>query len=99
MPSINFNTALIIFLNAIRDDGRIAPVHISLYLAILCYSSEHKEENPICVFSTDLMPLAKISAKGTYHRCVRDLHLYGFIKYIPSHNHFLGSLVYIIHVE
>ena len=84
------------FLNGIRDDPRICPAHISLFLAIVQYSREHTDENPICVFSRDLMTLAKISASGTYHRCIRDLHEYGYIRYIPSYNHFLGSLIYFL---
>jgi hypothetical protein len=92
---MNFDHELSVFLEGIRDDPRICPSHISLFLAILQYSREHERQNPICIFSRDLMPLAKISAAGTYHRCVRELQEYGYIKYAPSYNHFLGSLVYL----
>ena len=93
---MNFDREIIVFLKSIRDDPRICPAHISLFLAILQYSQEHERQNPIRIFRRDIMPLAKISAAGTYLRCIRDLHAYGHIKYIPSYNHFLGSLIYLL---
>ena len=93
---MNFTIELAVFLEGIRDDPRICPSHISLFLAILQYRKEHECPNPVCVFGKELMLLAKISAAGTYHRSIRDLHEYGYIKYIPSYNHFLGSLIYLL---
>jgi hypothetical protein len=92
---MDFTTELTIFLAGIREDPRIGPTHISLFVAILQYRNDHGFTNPVCVFGKDLMLLAKISAAGTYHRSIRDLHEYGYIQYIPSYNHFLGSLIYL----
>ena len=44
----------------------------------------------------NLMKQAKISAMGTYHKCMRDLKEAGYIRYIPSYNPVLGSLIYLI---
>jgi hypothetical protein len=41
------------------------------------------------------MRISKISAKATYHKCIKDLHNFGYIQYIPSYNPFKGSLVYL----
>jgi hypothetical protein len=80
------------FIATIRD-VRISPVHISLYMALLnCYCQQLN--NPIYIFSTQVMPLAKISGPATYHRTIRQLHEYGYIRYVPSYYHLLGSLVY-----
>lgn len=64
-------------------DNRITATHISLYMALL--------HEMICVDSGVLllrvdmiMCLAKISSRVTYHRCMRDLHAYGYIIYSPS---------------
>lgn len=86
--------ALSRFLNEVGDDGRIGPSHISLYIAILQYA-ERYGENPVCAFSRDLMPLAKISGSATFNKNIWELHKYGYIKYVPSYNHFLGSKIFI----
>ena len=39
------------------------------------------------------MKLSKISAFGTYHKCIKELQEFGYIEYIPSFNPYKGSLV------
>ncbi len=82
-------------MNLVKEDPRIGPSHISLYLAIVNCCSEQDLQLPVSVFSKNLMKQAKISATGTYHRCMRDLMDSGYINYIPSYNPVLGSLVFI----
>jgi len=41
----------------------------------------------------EMMQLSKIGAKATYHRCLRSLHDWGYIRYFPSHNPYKGSKV------
>lgn len=81
------------FFTAIREDVRIGPVHISLFMAIVQRLNENKCSSPICVFGKDLMYLAKISGVATYHKIVKELNEYGYIKYEPSVNQFCGSLI------
>jgi hypothetical protein len=76
-----------------REDPRIAAVHISLYVSLLQLWCETGTEATLIVFSYDVMPICKISASSTYHRVIRELDEYGYIKYTPSYNHFLGSTV------
>jgi hypothetical protein len=87
------------FIALVTDDPRIGPVHISLYGALLSLWEQNAFENPISVFSHEVMPRCKISGLATYHRSIRELHQYGYIKYVPSYNHFLGSLVYVTGTE
>jgi hypothetical protein len=87
------------FMGRTMKDSRITPWHISLYMALLRYSAEHGLSNPICVYSKDIMPWAKFSSVTTYHKHIRDLSEYGYLKYIPSYNPFLGSLIYFINVN
>lgn len=82
------------FMEAVREDPRIGTSHISLYVTLVSCWHEKHFEYPLSVFARELMPLCKISGTGTYHRCIRELHEYGYISYQPSYNHFLGSLVY-----
>ncbi len=85
------------FFNAISDDPRISITHIGIYAALLQYWSEHSFENPIRVFSYEIMRLAKISASTTFHKAIRELSDYGYIKYSPSYNRKRGSKIYITH--
>lgn len=83
------------FLREAREDGRIGPSHITLFLAILKYVEENGENDSVIAFSKELMPLAKISGIATFNKNIRELHSYGYITYIPSYNHFLGSRILI----
>ena len=87
------------FFTAIEEDNRISPVHISLFMAIMQHwnTNDNDKKTPVCVFSKDLMRLAKISGVATYHRSIKELHEYGYIKYEPSYNHSVGSLIFIPH--
>ena len=93
---MDFNAALYGFMDMARDDPRIGPSHISLFMAILYSYKQQEYEMPVSVYSRDLMKQAKISAMGTYHKCMRDLKDAGYIQYIPSYNPVLGSLIYLI---
>lgn len=86
-------SAIFEFMDLAKEDPRIGPSHISLYLAIIQCCKAQDFQLPIAVFSRDLMKGAKISATGTYHKCMRDLKDLGYIQYIPSYNPVLGSLV------
>jgi hypothetical protein len=83
------------FYEAILVDPRITPVHISMYMALLLAYLLHASENPIQIDREALMQYAKVSARATYYKILQDLHTFGYIRYIPSHNLFLGSLVYL----
>ena len=82
------------FFNAIQDDNRIGPIHISLFMAIVQLWDKSNYENPIIVYGQELMQLAKIYSLTTYHRCIRELNEFGYICYKPSCNRFSGSSIY-----
>jgi hypothetical protein len=84
------------FLEAIREDVRITPVHISLFLAIVSYRGSGRAGDKVHAFSHDLMPAAKISSARTYHRCIRELHDFGYIQYTPSFDRFQGSEILLL---
>ncbi|HVM87888.1 MAG TPA: hypothetical protein VMT76_06845 [Puia sp.] len=52
-------------------------------------------KNPITIRRQQLMQEAKISARTSYNKCMRELHEYGYIKYLPSYSFYLGNLVHI----
>lgn len=82
------------FFAAIEQDGRISITHIGIYAALLEYRAKMGNSNPIVAFSYDIMKIAKISSAMTYHKCVKDLNAYGYIRYEPSFNKNRGSKIY-----
>jgi hypothetical protein len=84
------------FMEQVGDDPTMGPSHIGLYLAIVLAYERQEFHNPVSVRSGGLKRLAKISAPGTYHKCMRDLQAAGYIRYIPSYNPLQDSLVYLI---
>jgi hypothetical protein len=90
---MDFNSVLYGFMDRVGEDHRIGPTHVSLFLAIPYYYKKQGYHMPVYVYSKELMKQAKISALGTYHKCMRDLTGYGYILYVPSFNPVLGSLV------
>jgi len=92
-PERDENLAVSRFMDAIQADARITPYHVSLFAAIVHYKQTHGCASRIFAFSYDLMPLAKISSVATYHKCVRDLHDFGYIDYEASFNRFTGSKI------
>lgn len=93
------NSPLAIFFRAIRNDPRISVTHIGVYAALTEHWRLHRYENPVRAFSHEIMLLAKITASRTYHKCIRDLHRYGYLRYEPSYNRNQGSRVYLVPPE
>ena len=84
------------FFSAIENDYRISITHIGIYAALLQFRMDKGFINPIEAFSYEIMPIAKITACYTYHRCIRQLHEYGYIKYEPCFKHNQRSKIYFI---
>ncbi len=82
------------FFSAIENDPRISITHIGIYAALLQYWKAHDYENPVQVFSYEIMGIAKISASTTYHKSIKDLNDFGYIRYEPSFRRNQGSKVY-----
>jgi hypothetical protein len=83
------------FLEAAAEDPKLTPSHISLYTALVYHWERNSRQNPISFYRSDIMRFAKIAGRSTYQKCIQDLHHYGYIRYIPSFNHFVGSLVHL----
>jgi hypothetical protein len=84
------------FFKAIEKDGRISLTHIGIYAALLRYWQLNGYVNPIEAFSYEMMEVARVSSPSTYHKCVRDLHDFGYIRYDPSFKHNQRSKVYLL---
>lgn len=76
------------------DDDRITPYHISLYMALFHKWNNAKFRNPLSIARDDLMFLSKIGSANTYIKCLKELHNWGYIKYMPSHSYHVGSKIH-----
>jgi len=56
---------------------------------------QHDRVNPVPVHRAILMKQAKINARSTYYKVMRDLQGFGYIRYLPASNFQLGCQVYI----
>lgn len=83
------------FYRAIATDPRISPAHISLYMALFQRWRTNDFKNPVCFTSREIMPMAKIGSRATYHKCLQDLVECGYIRYSPSFNPLLKSLAFL----
>jgi hypothetical protein len=87
------------FFDRIVKDDRLGPLHISMYVSLFQFWNAGRFKNPISISRGELMRLSKISAKATYHKCMRQLNDYGYIRYEPSFNPIKGSKVYLFNFE
>ncbi|WP_312089213.1 transcriptional regulator [Chryseobacterium sp.] len=96
---MNYIKHLTGFYDKIQQDERLNPTHISLYLALFQFWNLNHFQNPISISRNEMMRLSKISAFGTYHKCIKDLQTFGYLEYIPSFNPYKGSLVNLYNFE
>lgn len=69
------------------------PTHISLYMAIFHEWNAHRFAREFFVNRRELMKVAKIGSKSTYHRCIVDLNTWNYLTYYPSYNPYKGSKI------
>jgi hypothetical protein len=84
------------FFAAASDDPRITGTHISLYMELLRHWKDHQYKCPFHLFSHSIIGTARILSSTTYHRTIRDLNDFGYIKYEPSFKRTQGSKIYIL---
>ncbi|WP_347373992.1 hypothetical protein [Aequorivita sp. Q41] len=74
-------------------DDRLNPTHISLYMALFQEWNSSRFADEFYVNRRDLMRVAKIGSKSTYHRCVTELDAWEYLSYFPSNNPYKGSKI------
>lgn len=87
------------FFKAIEDDYRISITHIGLYVSLLHYRVDKGFINPIQPYRNDIMDIAKISSPKTYHKCMRELNEYGYIKYESTRKRNQRNKIYFLDKE
>ena len=93
METINYIKHLNGVFNSIAKDNRLNPSHISLYMTLFQLWNFSRFAEIFFIDRDETMSISKIGSKNTYHRCLKNLNDYGYIKYLPSHNPFKGSRI------
>ncbi|TBX66122.1 transcriptional regulator [Flavobacterium silvisoli] len=90
---MNYIKHLTGFFERVIQDKTLNPTHVSLYISLFQFWNCNRFKNPISISRDEVMRISKISSKATYHKCLKNLHALGYIKYEPSYNPFRGSHV------
>lgn len=96
---MNYIKHLAGFFDRVASDERLNPTHVSMYVSLFQFWNASRFQNPISISRNELMKVSKISAKATYHKCMRELNDFGYLKYMPSYNPFKGSLVHLFNFQ
>jgi hypothetical protein len=96
---MNYIKHLAGFFDRVAKDDRLGPLHVSMYVSLFQFWNASHFKNPISISRNELMRVSKISAKATYHKCIRELNAFGYLKYEPSFNPIRGSLIYLFNFE
>ena len=92
---MNYIKHLTGFFDKVAKERSLNPTHVSMYMALFQFWNCNRFKNPISISRDEVMRISKISSKATYHKCLKNLHSLGYIKYEPSYNPFKGSQVYL----
>ncbi|PZD76812.1 hypothetical protein [Mesonia sp. K7] len=94
MKQVNYITHLKTFFEKVYEDDNLNPTHISLYLALFSFWNNTRFAKWFYINRQEVMRMAHIGSKGTYHKCINQLHQWKYIKYQPSNNPQRGSKIY-----
>ena len=75
-------------------DGRLNATHIGLLSALFVHWQRGGFKSPFSITRKMLMAFSRIASIATYHKCIKELDEYGYIRYEPSYHPKLGSQVY-----
>ncbi|WP_158829111.1 hypothetical protein [Mucilaginibacter lacusdianchii] len=89
--------AFSILLTKMAADSRLKPSHISLFAALFIQWQRNGFNSPFRASRRTLMALSRIASLATYHKCISELHTYGYIQYHPSFHPTLASQVHLFH--
>jgi hypothetical protein len=81
-------------LRRMSKDERLNATHISLFSGLFVHWQRSGFVSPFQVTRKALMAFSKIASIATYHKCMKELDEYGYIRYQPSYHPRLGSQVY-----
>jgi len=81
-------------LKRMSSDDRLMATHVSLFTALFIQWQRNGFASPFSITRRELMTHSKIASVATYHKCIRQLGDYGYIRYQPNYDPHKGSLIY-----
>lgn len=78
---MNYILHLNSFFRLAPHDTRLRPCHISLYMALFQRWNAARFEQAFTIKREWVMHMSRIGSKATYHKCLKELHLAGYIVY------------------
>ena len=81
------------FIDAISGDKRLKPFHLSLCMAFCKAWIKSGFHESFQISRRELMQSSRILSTATYHKVVKDLQAFGYLKYKPSYHPIHGSTV------
>ena len=82
------------WVNRMGKDDRLMATHISLFTALFVCFQRSQFVSPFPVTRAGLMACSRIASIATYHKCIKELNDFGYIRYQPSFSPTQESLVY-----
>ncbi len=79
-----------------NNDNRLTLYHVSAYHALLQLWITSNEKDSFYISRKKVMAISRIRSIATYHKCIKELVKFGYIKYQPSYNPYLGSKVWVV---
>ena len=93
MESVNYIKHLNAVFLLFSKDKRLNPTHICLYMGLFQLWNNYHFPINFYINRDEVMQLSKIGSKTTYHRCIKELHQWNYLLYLPSYNPFHGSKI------
>jgi len=93
MPEINYIKQLNAFFLILSNDKRLNATHVSMYVVLFYQWNNARFSDAFFINRNEIMTLSRIGSKGTYHKCIKDLHNWKYLEYLPSYNPQLGSSI------
>ncbi len=82
------------FFQAMDRDPRLSSTHVSLYFSLIRQWASTEFKGCIRVYARHGAHRAKISMVS-YIKCLKDMHEFGYIRYVPSYNSAVPSSIYL----
>jgi len=93
MAEINYIRHLNTFFLRLGEDKRLNATHVSMYVVLFYQWNNARFSTEFYINRNEIMSLSRIGSKGTYHKCIKDLHQWKYLEYLPSYNPQIGSSI------
>lgn len=83
----------------VSSDARLKPLHLALYLVLCNEWIATQFQSPYNISRRKMMAASRIRSKATYHKIIKELKSFGYLRYSPSYHPVKGSSVSLTHPE